>query len=92
VVAYSVGYAVYFLTNTAVTLINNVGPRWNRELGNTSMTVSVICLVFWVIALGRDGEFRTAIIGHQWNLADEQRLRAQLDAINASLLRAGGKY
>jgi hypothetical protein len=31
------------------------------------------------------------VVGHQWNPADENKLRAQLEAINASLLRAGGR-
>jgi hypothetical protein len=31
------------------------------------------------------------VVGHQWNPGDEQRLLAQLEAINSSLLRSGRK-
>ena len=56
------------------------------------MTVSVLCLTFWIMLLNREGETKRVVVGHQWNPAAEQRLRAQLDAINASLLRSHGKY
>jgi hypothetical protein len=92
VIIYLMGYAVYFLTRAAISLMmNNIGVNWNRQLSSIAMTVSVLCLTFWIIALSRQGESRRVVVGHQWNPADEQRLRAQLDAINASLLRASGK-
>jgi hypothetical protein len=92
VIAYSVGYVVYFLTNTAVMLSANLNQHWTRQLNGVEMVVSVLCLLFWIMALSLDGESKVLVIGHPWNRADEQRLRAQLDAINASLLQAGGKY
>jgi len=55
------------------------------------MAVSLGCCIFWCTALGRRGESKRMVVGHQWNPADEEKLMAQLDAINASLLRAGGK-
>jgi hypothetical protein len=47
--------------------------------------------VLWLLALSRQGETKRVVVGHQWNPADQQKLRAQLDAINASLLRARRK-
>jgi|SRR5271165_168594 len=91
VIAYLMGYAVYFLTRTTITLIINLGHRWTREMSTVAMTVSVLCLGFWIIALNREGETRRVVVGHRWNPADEKKLRAQLDAINTSLLRASGK-
>jgi hypothetical protein len=55
------------------------------------MGVYVTCLLFWLFALNRRGESRTLVVGHQWNPGDEQRLLAQLEAINDSLLRSGRK-
>jgi hypothetical protein len=52
------------------------------------MGVEAVCFIFWLLALSRQGEYKRVVVGHQWNPADEQKLRAQLDAINASLLRA----
>ncbi len=89
VVVYLTGYAVYFLTIATMAFINNLGYFWNREKGNVDMGVSVLCLLFWLLALSRQGEKRRVVVGHHWNPGDEQRLLAQLEAINASLLRSG---
>jgi hypothetical protein len=91
VISYLMGYAVYFFAKTTVPLVINLGHDWIRELSSVAMAVSVLCLTFWIIALRRDGETKRVVVGHQWNLADQQKLNAQLDAINASLLRASGK-
>jgi hypothetical protein len=91
VIAYLVGYSVWFLTNATVSLMMNFGQQWIRPLSSIAMGVWLVCLIFWIIALSRDGEINRAVVGHQWNTADQQKLRAQLDAINASLLRAGRK-
>jgi hypothetical protein len=69
----------------------NLGHHWTRQISSVAMGVSVACLVFWAIGLSRQGEKKRVVVGHQWNPGDEQRLRAQLDAINASLLRAREK-
>jgi hypothetical protein len=89
VVVYLTGYALYFLTIATMAFINNLGYFWNRQKGNVDMGVSVLCLLFWLLALSRRGEKRRVVVGHQWNPGDEQRLLAQLEAINASLLRSG---
>ena len=91
VIVYLMGYAVYFLTKTTVPLLINLGHYWIRELSSVAMAISIVCLTFWIIALRRDGETKRVVVGHQWNLADQQKVRAQLDAINASLLRASEK-
>jgi hypothetical protein len=90
VVVYLMGYAVFFLTNAATTLMINLGHHWIRQLSSLVMGVEVVCFIFWFIALSRQGETKHVVVGHQWNPADEQQLRARLDAINASLLRARG--
>ena len=40
------------------------------------------------VGLNRAGENKRVVVGHHWNPGDEQRLLAQLEAINASLLRS----
>lgn len=91
VLAYLAGYAVYFLTICTMAFINNLGYFWNRQKGNIDMGTALICLVFWLFALSRQGEKKMVIVGHQWSPGDEQRLMAQLEAINASLLRSTRK-
>jgi hypothetical protein len=91
VIVYLMGYAVFFLTAATAAFIDNLGHVWNREVGSIVMGVEAACFVFWLLALDRQGETKRVVVGHQWNPADEQKLRAQLDAINASLLRASRK-
>jgi hypothetical protein len=91
VIVYSMGYAVFFLTRATFSLMLNLEHWWARQLSSIVMGVSVASLIFWIIALSRKGEIKRVVVGHQWNPGDEQRLLAQLDAINASLLRARGK-
>ena len=90
-VSYLVGYSVWFLTNAVTLLLNNMGYHWNELWGSVWMTVYVMCLVFWLVALNRQGEAKTLVVGHQWNKADEARLLSQLDAINSRLIRSARK-
>jgi hypothetical protein len=91
IVVYLMGYAVFFLTRTTVTLVINLEHHWSRELSSIAMGVSVLCLIFWIMALNRKGETKRVVFGRHWNPADEQKLKTQLDAINASLLRSRRK-
>ncbi len=88
VIVYLTGYAVYFVTIVTMVFINNLGYFWNRQKGNVDMGISVACLTFWLLALNRKGEDKRVVVGHHWNPGDEQRLLAQLEEINASLLRS----
>ncbi|MGB6943220.1 MAG: hypothetical protein WBE37_12535 [Bryobacteraceae bacterium] len=88
VIAYLAGYAVYFPTIATMAFFQNLGYFWNRQKGNVDMGISVACLTFWLLALNRAGENKRVVVGHHWNPGDEQRLLAQLEEINASLLRS----
>jgi hypothetical protein len=91
VIVYLAGYAVYFPMIAAMAFLQNLGYFWNRQKSNVDMGVTLACLVFWLLALSRQGESKRVVVGHQWKPDDEQRLLAQLEAINASLLRSGRK-
>jgi len=91
VIVYLAGYAVYFPMIAAMAFLQNLGYFWNRQKSNVDMGVTLACLVFWLLALSRQGENKRVVVGHQWKPGDEQRLLAQLEAINASLLRSGRK-
>lgn len=91
VIAYLAGFGVYFLTKCVMTFMNNLGYFRNRQNSNIDMGVALMCLVFWCLALDRQGEKKLVVVGHQWNPGDEQRLMAQLKAMNASLLRSSRK-
>jgi hypothetical protein len=91
VIVYSMGYAVFFVTRASISLSVNLGHYWIRQLSSIEMAISVACLILWIVTLSRDGETKRVVVGHQWNPGDDRRLLAQLDAINASLLRSGRK-
>jgi hypothetical protein len=91
VLVYLMGYAVYFVTNATTIFVRNLGHYWTRPISDIHMGVYFTCLVFWLFALNQRGESKSVVVGHQWNPADEERLRWQLEAINASLLRTGRK-
>lgn len=91
VIVYLAGYAAFFLTTATVALMQNLGLFWNRQISSVAMAIFIACLMFWLIALNRKGENKRMVVGHKWNLGDEQRLLAQLEEINASLLRSRRK-
>ncbi len=67
VIVYLIGYSVYFLTKAAASLLMNFGGDWIRPLSSMLMAVSLGCCVFWCAALGRQGESKRLVVGHQWN-------------------------
>jgi hypothetical protein len=89
VVAYSVGYAVYFLCKATGLFIRTLGHYVLREINTILIAVSAACLVFWAITLSRRGEERLVVVGHQWNRDDEQRLLSKIRAINDNLVSTG---
>jgi hypothetical protein len=91
VIVYSVGYAVYFLAKAAGLFVRNVSNEWQTQISATLIGVSTACLVFWMIGLTRGGEAKAVVIGHKWQIGDEERLISQLMAINAGLSRAARK-
>jgi hypothetical protein len=91
-VVYSIGYAFYFLIKAAALFISNVDNRWLRQFDTLRIVAATACLLFWTFALSRRGESGAAItLGHHWKPEDEERVLSRLQAINASLLRAGRK-
>jgi hypothetical protein len=91
VIFYSIGYAVYFLTKATARLIENLSNHWYAEFDILFVGVSTACMLLWLFTISRKGETKTAVIGHRWKRADEERLLAQLKAINASLSRSRQK-
>jgi hypothetical protein len=90
-IVYSIGYAVYFLAKATALFILNLSLQWYNRLSTFLLAVSTACLIFWIFALTRQGETKAVVIGHQWNPDDEQRLLAQLQAYNDSILRTARK-
>lgn len=90
VIVYIGGFIVWALSRSAYI---DVFSHWlsNKEAmlaaDIVQMCIAVACLLFWLVAMRREGEVRTAVVGHLWNRAEAERLTEQLDAINDSLER-----
>ena len=87
VIYYTIGYSVYFGCRAVALFLANSGSKWAETANLAGFFGSLMCLLFWIVCLRRDGETRTMIMGHQWNGGDRERVMAQLKAINATLTR-----
>ena len=90
VIAYISGFIVWTLTNSAVAHLV-IQFRENllavRTISSIRMCIVAGCLGFWMAVFKREGEARTAVVGHLWNRAEAERLTEQLDALNNGLAR-----
>lgn len=90
VIVYISGFIVWSLSRS---LLAHVVSQWfahkpvKLAADVAQMAIGVSCLLFWLIGLRREGELRTAVVGHLWNRAEAERLTEQLDAVNAGLAR-----
>lgn len=90
VIVYIGGFIVWALSRTALVHIVN---QWsgNKQVSmvanSVQMFIEMGCLLLWLLELQREGESRTAVVGHLWNRAEAERLTEQLSAINSSLER-----
>jgi hypothetical protein len=94
VIVYIGGFIAWSLSRSAMLLVIN---HWfnNRTLTDVSNIVQTCielgCLTLWALGFQREGETRTAVVGHLWNRAEAERLAEQLDSINDSLARMRSK-
>jgi hypothetical protein len=88
VIYYTIGYAFYFTSKGVALFLRNTGHEWNEILSPAMLGISTACLLFWTFALKSTQEQHTQVVRHRWSRDEEQRLLKQLDAVNASLLRA----
>jgi len=91
VVVHAVIYTVYFLSSTLSVMLRSVFGLNNAEALNTVMTaVSCLCLFAWFFLLTREGE--EVRVKQPWiGPEQEERILAQLNSMNATLLRASRK-
>jgi hypothetical protein len=86
---FSIGFLVYFGARTSLLIAYSFGAHVNFDLLNILvLLVFSACLLYWLIFINKAGEEAPARMGHSWNAVEQQRLIAQLEAMNATLLRA----
>jgi hypothetical protein len=83
------GFVIYSFQRWTGLLLVDLWPDYQRQFSTAMLCVSLAGLTVWTILLRRDGETSTVQTGHRWNPEEADRLRLQLDAINARLEHAG---
>ncbi len=90
VIVYMSGFIVWSLSRS---LLVYVDARWftvvdvKQAADIVQQLIAAGCLLLWLVALRRQGEAMTAVVGHLWNRTEAERLTEQLDAINDGLAR-----
>lgn len=90
VIVYISGFIVWSLSRSAgLHFFNqNFANKQLREAyGTAQILIGAGCLLYWLAAMRRQGEARTAVVGHLWNRQEAERLTEQLNAINDGLAR-----
>ena len=89
---FSIGFIVYFAANTGLLLTRGI---WSRNVFLLLDTITVFIMtasyVYWVLFITPQGETVPVRLGHRWDRKEQDRLIGQLEAMNASLLRAGAR-
>jgi hypothetical protein len=88
VMVHAVVYSVFFLSNTLGVLLRVIlGMRLKDEVNIFLMGISTVCILAWFLLLNAKGE--EVRVNLPWISSEqEQRLLEQLDALNATLLKA----
>jgi hypothetical protein len=87
-VIYIAGFVGLFLSrSSALLFINLMPPSAALKLNVVMLCVSFGCLLLWLIAMRKEGEFVLTIPGHRWNLDAISALTGQLESINAALAK-----
>jgi hypothetical protein len=92
IVLFAMAYAPFFLGKAAALFVRNTaGNAVERIVSTIMLMIDVGCLLTWLAFLNPRGEERKVVAGHRWNPGDDERLIAQLDAVNRALLRSARK-
>lgn len=86
---FCVGFVVYFLIATGVLLANNYLSTHLRDF--VSITANIVesaCLAYWFLFISKSGEFTRSRLSIHWRGDDQNRLIAQLESLNQSLVRS----
>lgn len=84
---------LFYLGSKAAFLfaLNYLGFDQRQIVSLSILGLAAVCLALWIVGLRRDGEYIRTVVRPVRNPGREDVLVAQLDAINASLLRIAGK-
>lgn len=95
IIVFTIGYAVFFLANSASLFLNTAEPYvsklWFQILAVSAQGIEFACFVYWAFFLNAAGETKKVNFGFRWHPDDEDRLLDRIRSVNDSLLRAAKK-
>ncbi|HWQ55933.1 MAG TPA: hypothetical protein VN442_19750 [Bryobacteraceae bacterium] len=92
VLLHSAVYSVYFISTSLAILIRGMlGYEFAGSVNILLMATSAGCILIWCYFLTAAGEHESRKSRPAWVHGDEHRLLAQLDSLNATLLRVAGE-
>lgn len=95
IIVFTIGYAVFFLANSASLFLNTAEPYisklWYHALFVAAQVIEFLCFAFWTVALNAAGETKKVQYGLRWRPEDEDRLLDRIRSMNDTLLRAAKK-
>ncbi|MEO8126208.1 MAG: hypothetical protein ABJF23_23945 [Bryobacteraceae bacterium] len=82
-------FAGYFFIKATTYIVALMMPGGSFVFLNIAVQVLVLlCCTVWIFGLSAEGENIPVKIGHYWDSAQEDRLMAQLDSINRTLVHS----
>ena len=92
VTIHNVVFAAYFLSKNVGLLIRNLtGYEATYAVSTAFQAVACVCLAVWIAKLRKKGEEMRIVVRSRFRREDEERLMAQLSALNNTLARARRK-
>ena len=87
IVVYMAGFVLFSASRSFGLLLYNLLPQDARLISTTMLGLTLLCLLIWIAGIRPEGELEMASPGYRRNPEAVQRLRQQLDSINAALAR-----
>lgn len=88
IVVYISGFVIFSASRAFGLLLTNLLPQSETRLMSTVLLgLTFVCLMLWIAGIQPEGELVTSTPGYRRNPETMQRLRHQLDSINAALAR-----
>jgi len=93
VVVYSIGFTVYLVSKAGGLFVAGAATLhpWIRAMNTFWVGTATACLLFWLVALNRQGEVRKVLLAHPVGPAQEKLILSRLQAINEGLMRTARK-
>jgi hypothetical protein len=85
------GFVTYFVTRWVGLLTIGMHRAWVNDLNVAMTSLSLACLLVWIVFLRPTGEAASVVTGHRWSPKEMERLTGQLTALNTKLEGFSGK-